>query len=544
MFQRKMGMKKLSLIVSLFCISSIAFAQSQTSRIDKTLTIYTDVMRQLDMAYVDTLNYELLLETGINSMLKKVDPYTVYYPKQQNEDLKRLTTGKYGGIGALIMQRDNYVFIADPYEGMPAQKNGIQAGDKILEVDGWQAKDKTTSEVSQHLRGIPNSIIKLRLEREGVEKPFIIEFKREEIHLATVEYSGVVAPKIGYILFSEFTEHSADEFQLALSELVNKHNIEKLIIDLRGNGGGLIDEAVKIINLFVEKNTEVVSTLGKDESNKRVYKTISEPKYKDMPLVILVNEQTASAAEILAGTMQDLDRAIIVGTRTYGKGLVQNIRPIAFDGHLKVTTAKYYIPSGRCIQAIDYSRRRKDGSVEHVPDSLTHEFKTKNGRIVKDGGGISPDILSADTADKVNICYSLYKKNMFFDYATRFHLTTPSIPPATTFEITDSIMADFEQFLKEKDFTYETETSKYFKDMLDMAHHEDIDSTALKQLEQFSHLLNPSFHDAISRQREAVAEQLGAEIISRYFYQRGRTCYLLRTDKELKQAIDAFNITL
>ena len=544
MFQRKMGMKKLSLIVSLFCISSIAFAQSQTSRIDKTLTIYTDVMRQLDMAYVDTLNYELLLETGINSMLKKVDPYTVYYPKQQNEDLKRLTTGKYGGIGALIMQRDNYVFIADPYEGMPAQKNGIQAGDKILEVDGWQAKDKTTSEVSQHLRGIPNSIIKLRLEREGVEKPFIIEFKREEIHLATVEYSGVVAPKIGYILFSEFTEHSADEFQLALSELVNKHNIEKLIIDLRGNGGGLIDEAVKIINLFVEKNTEVVSTLGKDESNKRVYKTISEPKYKDMPLVILVNEQTASAAEILAGAMQDLDRAIIVGTRTYGKGLVQNIRPIAFDGHLKVTTAKYYIPSGRCIQAIDYSRRRKDGSVEHVPDSLTHEFKTKNGRIVKDGGGISPDILSADTAGKVNICYSLYKKNMFFDYATRFHLTTPSIPPATTFEITDSIMADFEQFLKEKDFTYETETSKYFKDMLDMAHHEDIDSTALKQLEQFSHLLNPSFHDAISRQREAVAEQLGAEIISRYFYQRGRTCYLLRTDKELKQAIKAFNITL
>ena len=544
MFQRKMGMKKLSLIVSLFCISSIAFAQSQTSRIDKTLTIYTDVMRQLDMAYVDTLNYELLLETGINSMLKKVDPYTVYYPKQQNEDLKRLTTGKYGGIGALIMQRDNYVFIADPYEGMPAQKNGIQAGDKILEVDGWQAKDKTTSEVSQHLRGIPNSIIKLRLEREGVEKPFIIEFKREEIHLATVEYSGVVAPKIGYILFSEFTEHSADEFQLALSELVNKHNIEKLIIDLRGNGGGLIDEAVKIINLFVEKNTEVVSTLGKDESNKRVYKTISEPKYKDMPLVILVNEQTASAAEILAGAMQDLDRAIIVGTRTYGKGLVQNIRPIAFDGHLKVTTAKYYIPSGRCIQAIDYSRRRKDGSVEHVPDSLTHEFKTKNGRIVKDGGGISPDILSADTAGKVNICYSLYKKNMFFDYATRFHLTTPSIPPATTFEITDSIMADFEQFLKEKDFTYETETSKYFKDMLDMAHHEDIDSTALKQLEQFSHLLNPSFHDAITRQREAVAEQLGAEIISRYFYQRGRTCYLLRTDKELKQAIDAFNITL
>lgn len=537
-------MKKLSLIVSLFCISSIAFAQSQTSRIDKTLTIYTDVMRQLDMAYVDTLNYELLLETGINSMLKKVDPYTVYYPKQQNEDLKRLTTGKYGGIGALIMQRDNYVFIADPYEGMPAQKNGIQAGDKILEVDGWQAKDKTTSEVSQHLRGIPNSIIKLRLEREGVEKPFIIEFKREEIHLATVEYSGVVAPKIGYILFSEFTEHSADEFQLALSELVNKHNIEKLIIDLRGNGGGLIDEAVKIINLFVEKNTEVVSTLGKDESNKRVYKTISEPKYKDMPLVILVNEQTASAAEILAGAMQDLDRAIIVGTRTYGKGLVQNIRPIAFDGHLKVTTAKYYIPSGRCIQAIDYSRRRKDGSVEHVPDSLTHEFKTKNGRIVKDGGGISPDILSADTAGKVNICYSLYKKNMFFDYATRFHLTTPSIPPATTFEITDSIMADFEQFLKEKDFTYETETSKYFKDMLDMAHHEDIDSTALKQLEQFSHLLNPSFHDAITRQREAVAEQLGAEIISRYFYQRGRTCYLLRTDKELKQAIDAFNITL
>ena len=384
---------KLKTLILMLAICLPAIAQEQKEfRINKNLTIYNDVMRQLDLNYVDTLNYDQMVKTSIDAMLGKLDPYTVYLPEDKTEDLQFMTTGAYGGIGAVISQRNGKSYITDPYEGMPAQRNDVRAGDIILEIDGKSTKGKTLNEVSNMLRGKPHDKIRLKLERYGEKKPIIREFERETIQINPVGYAGIVANGTGYVQLNEFTDKAATEFKAAVNRMVKSDSISALVIDLRDNGGGIIDEAIKIVGYFVPKGTEVVSTKGKITSTERVYKTTTEPIYPDMKLAVLTNRASASASEIVAGAMQDLDRAVLIGERTFGKGLVQNIRPISYDGHLKITTAKYYIPSGRCIQAIDYSHRNEDGSVGRVPDSLTHVFHTKNGRIVRDGGGISPDI--------------------------------------------------------------------------------------------------------------------------------------------------------
>ncbi len=547
------------LILGVWFLSPVD-AKQPTSRVDESLSIYNDVLRQLDINYADTLNYEKLTETSINQMLRQLDPYTVYIPEDKTNDLRFMTTGKYGGIGAIIMQRNDTsqlkakgsqlsVYISNPYEGKPAQKADVRAGDKILEVDGKSALGKTTAEVSQMLRGTPGSEITIRLQRYGEEKPITRTFIREEIKMNPVDYacllrkelidegqrtkdSSELADKVAYISFSDFTEGSARIFSDTLDALVAR-GAESLIIDLRGNGGGIIDEAVKILSNFLPKGTEVVSTKGRREGTDRTYRTPFAPKYPDMPIVVLVNNQSASAAEILSGALQDLDRAIIIGTRTFGKGLVQNIRAIRGGGHLKVTTAKYYIPSGRCIQAIKYNH---DGSAERVADSLTHEFKTKEGRIVRDGGGIEPDILLEDSS-KVNICYSLYIQNMFFDYATRYRAQHPNIAPIDAYTVSDSTLNDFIAFLHEKNFTYKTETSKYFADVLKMAHNEELDSTIINQLEDIKVHLNPSFETAIWQQKDDVKQMLGSEIISRYYFQKGVLAFELRADKILQRAL-------
>ncbi len=533
------------------CILIPATAKQPTSRVDQSLSIYNDVMRQLDINYADTLNYEKLTETSINQMLRQLDPYTVYIPEDKTNDLRFMTTGKYGGIGAVIMQQTDTtkagkkitnVYISNPYEGKPAQKADVRAGDKILEVDGKSAEGKTTSEVSQMLRGTPGSAITIKLQRYGEAKPITRTFTREEIKMNPVDYAYLIdkgqktkdkGQKIAYISFSDFTEGSARIFSDTLDAMVGR-GAESLIIDLRGNGGGIIDEAVKLLANFVPKGTEVVSTKGRRTGTDYTYRTPFTAQYPDMPIVVLVNNQSASAAEIVAGAFQDLDRATIMGTRTFGKGLVQNIRPIAQGGHLKVTTAKYYIPSGRCIQAIEY---KHDGSAERVADSLTHEFKTTKGRIVRDGGGIEPDIVVADSS-KVNICYSLYVQNMFFDYATRYRTQHPTLPSPEIFTVSDSLIADFITFLQEKNFTYKTETSKYFADVLRMAHNEAIDSTTLQTLEALKTQLNPSVETAIWNNKADVQEYLGQEIVGRYYFQKGQTAYVLRSDETLERAIE------
>ncbi len=551
------------LILGSWLLTPAVSAKRPTSRVDQSLSIYNDVMRQLDMNYADTLNYEKLTETSINQMLRQLDPYTVYIPEDKTNDLRFMTTGKYGGIGAVIMQRPRMrgsekskeekfdVYVSNPYEGKPAQKADVRAGDKILEVDGKSAEGKTTSEVSQMLRGTPGSTITIKLQRYGEEKPITRTFTREEIKMNPVDYAcllrkglmdegqktkdlNALADKtIAYISFADFTEGSARIFADTLDAMVGR-GAESLILDLRGNGGGIIDEAVKILANFVPKGTEVVSTKGRRDGTGYTYRTPFAPKYPDMPIVVLVNNQSASAAEIVAGAFQDLDRATIMGTRTFGKGLVQNIRPIAHGGHLKVTTAKYYIPSGRCIQAIQYNH---DGSAERVADSLTHEFKTKNGRTVRDGGGIEPDIVVEDSS-KVNICYSLYVQNMFFDYATRYRTEHATLPAPTEFVVSDTLITHFIAFLTEKEFTYKTETSKYFADMLRMAHNEAIDSTTLQALEALQTQINPSLETAIWNNKADIQEYLGQEIVGRYYFQKGQTAYVLRSDETLQRAIE------
>lgn len=522
------------MIAVLFMVGMPLMAQKQkTSRIDQSLTIYNDVMRQLDINYVDTLNYDDLTETAINAMLRKIDPYTVYYPKKKDDDLRMMTTGKYGGIGSIIQQRETknkrgekerQIIIANPYEGKPAQRNGVQAGDRILSVDGISTKGQTVSEVSNNLRGVPGSEVTLLLERDGVEKPFTVSFAREDIHIDPITYyctitADTLPEAVGYIGFSEFTTNSAREFAMALDDLYYNQNARALIIDLRGNGGGIVDEAISIVNLFVDEGTEIVSTKGKTQNSCRTYYTTSSARFPDLPLTILVDKNSASASEILSGSLQDLHRATLVGQRTFGKGLVQNVRPIAYDGHLKVTTSKYYLPSGRCIQAIDYAERQR-GKELHRDTA----------------GGILPDIVLSDSA-KVDVCYSLYIKNMFFDYATQYHRLHDTIAAPEVFALTDQDIEDFCRFLDEQEFTYETETGKYFRDVLEMARHEDIDSTTLASLEALLPQLQPSFREAIYRNLDEVKSLLGSEIILRYYYQRGQAAYQLRFDDELKRAL-------
>ena len=516
--------------------------RAKTTRADECITIFNDVLRQVDVNYVDTLNYEDLTETAINAMLRKIDPYTVYYPKKNDRELRMMTTGKYGGIGCIIQQRPKpsikrprtknskvdkdslWTYAVNPYEGKPAQRAGVLAGDRILSVDGKSTKGMSVSEVSNNLRGVPGTTVVLELEREGVEKPLKVNIVREDIHLDPVTYYTCITADslpepVGYIAFGEFTEGSAQAFSNALDDLYYNHGARKLVVDLRGNGGGIVDEAIQIVNLFVERDQLIVETRGKTSQSNRTYKTRNTPRYKDLPLVILVDKNSASASEIVSGSLQDLHRATLIGQRTFGKGLVQNVRNVVFGGHVKVTTSKYYLPSGRCIQAIDYSERQKG-----------HELKRDSA------GGIEPDIILSDST-KVDVTYSLYIDHYFFDYATRFHREHESIASPEQFEVTDEILEDFCRFLDEKDFTYETETSKYFADMLKMAEHEDIDSTTLARLKALEPELQPDFREAIARNKEEVKQLLGAEIVLRYYYQKGQAAYQLRFDDELKRAL-------
>lgn len=539
-------MKKTLIILCLvFGLYGISNSQnpksnSRTFRISKNLSVFNSVFRELDAFYVDTLNYDKMMKTAIDEMLGKIDPYTVYLPEEETSDLTFMTTGEYAGIGAMIMKKDTEICVSEPYEGMPAQRNGIIAGDVILEVDGKSVKGMEVSNVSALLKGVPNTKIKIKLKRYGQTKPIEKEFLREKIQVNPVAYYANVADKTGYVLLNEFTDKSAMELKLAINDMVKKHQIESLIIDLRNNGGGLIDEAVKIVGYFVPKGTEVVATKGKNQLTERTYKTPMEPLFPEMKLVVLTNRASASASEIVAGSIQDLDRGIILGERTFGKGLVQNIRPVGYGGHLKVTTAKYYIPSGRCIQAIDYSHRNEDGSVGRVPDSLTNEFSTRNGRKVRDGGGIIPDIVTKDDR-KLNIAYYIFAQNLYFDFVNKYHSTHNTISKPDEFELNDEDFKSFSDYLVEKKFTYSSQTEKYFTQLLEVAALEGLDKSAEAEFEALKLKLKPDIAKNIENNKADIVDLLSHEIIKRYYYQKGEIQFSLRTDSDLKLAIDKLN---
>lgn len=518
-------------------VSGATPAEKRSFRISKNLTIFNSLFRELDLYYVDTLNYDKMVKTSIDNMLEKLDPYTTYMPEEETDDLTFMTTGEYAGIGALIMKKDKDICISEPYEGMPAQRNGVRAGDVILEVDGFKVEGLSVSEVSSRLKGTPNTTIKLKLKRPGENKPIDIAFLREKIQVNPVAYSAVVGDKTGYIMLREFTDRAAIEMKNAINDLVKNHKIESLILDVRNNGGGLVDEAVKILGYFVPKGTDVVTTKGKNSESDRTYKTPTEPIFPNMKLVVLTNRSSASASEILAGSIQDLDRGVIVGERTFGKGLVQNIRPIGFGGHLKVTTAKYYIPSGRCIQAIDYSHKNEDGSVGRVPDSLTHEFLTRNGRKVRDGGGIIPDSLTKDER-KLNIAYYIFAQNLYFDYATQYVQQHPTIASPTDFALTDEDFKAFCNYLIEKKFTYTTQTEKYYNELLEIAKYEGLDKRAKEEFDSLKVKLMPDISKSLEENKTDISDLLSLEIIKRYYYQKGEIQYSLRTDNDLKVALD------
>ena len=527
----------LFLLSSILSVSGATKPDQRTFRISKNLSIFNSVFRELELFYVDTLNYDKMVKGSIDNMLEKLDPYTVYMPEEETDDLTFMTTGEYAGIGAMITKSGSDVCVSEPYEGMPAQRNGIRAGDIIQEIDGQKVTGKSVNTVSALLKGTPGTRIIIKLKRPGEKNIIEKSFIREKIQINPVRYASVVADKVGYVMLSEFTDRAAIELKAAVADLVHKNKIESVVLDLRNNGGGLIDEAIKIVGFFVPKGTEVVTTKGKNKEADRTYKTPTEPIFPQMKLVILANRSSASASEILAGSVQDLDRGVIVGERTFGKGLVQNIRPVGFGGNLKVTTAKYYIPSGRCIQAIDYSHRNEDGSVGHIPDSLTSEFKTRNGRKVRDGGGIIPDTVTKDDR-KLNIAYYIFAQNLYFDYVTQYVLKHPVVATPAEFKLSDEEFKAFTAYLIEKKFSYTTQTEKYYKELLEMAQYEGLDARAKDEFAALKAKLMPEISKSLDENKADISDLLSLEIVKRYYYQKGEIQYSLRTDKELKIALD------
>jgi carboxyl-terminal processing protease len=470
-------------------------------------------------------------------MLESLDPYTNFIPEDDVEDFRFMTTGDYAGIGALISKQKGKILIAEPYEGFPAQKSGLRAGDVLLEVAGKSTEKLSTEDVSALLKGPANKSVIVKILRYGQKKPMEIEIVREKIQIDPVPYYGMLDKETGYIRLSNFYENCTERVKMALIELKEKHGAKTLVLDLRLNPGGLLMEAVRMANLFVPKGQEIVSTRGKVKQWDKVYTATENPVDTIMPIAVLVNRGSASASEIVAGAIQDLDRGMIIGTRTFGKGLVQTTRDLSYNAKLKITTAKYYIPSGRCIQALDYSHRNEDGSVGIVPDSLISKFKTKKGRIVFDGGGVAPD-LAVEDETLSNLTTSLVSGSVIFDYATYFNSKTEKIPAADEFEITPEIYADFVRFVKEQDFKYESKTEEELDNLLEIAKREKYYDISKDEFDKLKSRLGHNLDQDLEHFKKEVSELLTDEIVSRYYYQKGAIKASLKEDMDIKKAVE------
>lgn len=504
--------------------------------ISKNMEIYSAVMKELNVYYVDEIKPGDLTKTGLDAMLESLDPYTVYIPESMVEDHRMSTTGQYGGIGAVIRKKGDYVMITEPYEGTPAQKAGLQAGDIIIEVGGQSTKGKTSDEVVKFLRGAASSSVQIKVKREGVPNDVVVDLVREEIKIPNVPYYGMYDSEIGYIKLKGFTSNAGADVQAALTDLKQKNpGIKGIVLDLRGNPGGLLREAINVVNVFVNKNQSVVSTKGKVSEWNKTYKTINDATDANLPLAVLVDRGSASASEIVSGTIQDLDRGVIIGQRSFGKGLVQTTRPLVYNAQLKLTTSKYYIPSGRCIQALDYSHRNADGSVGTIPDSLRSKFKTKSGRVVYDGGGIYPDV-SIKPRKYSNILRSLVINNLIFDYATIYKSKHPQIATARDFVLTEADYNDFMAYIKDKSYEYTTESEKLLDEFKKIAEKEHYYTEIQSEFDALYTKKKATKANDLQKFKPEIMEFITEEIVSRYYYQKGRIEASFATDVEMKEA--------
>lgn len=532
-------MKKIQIITFILALllplGLLAQEKQNNFEIAKSIDIYNSLLRELNLNYVDEINPGELNETAIKAMLDGLDPYTVFIPESDIENAKFMTTGEYGGIGALIQYDGELTRISDPYEGWPAQKAGIIAGDAILEVNGVDCKKKNTQEVSNLLKGQPGTEVKLKIKRYGEDKPLEMTLKREKVKIDNIPYYKVFDNGVAYLALSGFTRDAGKEVKDKLLEMKKNHTLKGFVLDLRGNGGGLMNEAVDIVNLFIPKAKAVVSMKGKAANANSIHPTTNDPVDLEIPLAILVDGNSASASEIVAGAIQDYDRGVIIGQRTFGKGLVQNILPLSYNTQMKVTVAHYYIPSGRCIQEIDYSHKKD--TTQTKTDTLGKPFKTLGGRTVYEGHGIMPDVKVKRDAYATVTAY-LFAKNYIFDYANKFHHEHKSIAPAESFQIDEATYQDFIKFVKDKKFAYTTESEKAIEKLKKTAKEEGYLDKIKPQIELLEKNLAAEKENDLISNRKDIEELLRSEIVGRYYYQKGRIIASLNDDPDLKRAFE------
>ena len=527
----------LAIVLGTAAIWGFASGDSRSFQLAKNIDIFNSIVKELDLFYVDSIDPNKTIREGIDAMLYSLDPYTNYFPEEDQSELEQMLKNSYGGIGSVITWNAKLKrsMIAEPYEGMPAAEVGLKPGDILLEIDGEDLLGKNNQEVSEMLRGQVGTSFKLKVQRPGQKKPMEFDIVRRSIQLPIIPYYGMLDNNVGYVSLSTFSGNPSKEFKQAFLDL-KKQGITSLVIDLRNNTGGLLDEAVKIANYFLPRGETLVTTKGKLEQSSNMYKTLREPLDLDIPLAVLVNSVTASSSEILAGSLQDLDRAVIIGNRTFGKGLVQTTRPLPYGGTIKITTSKYYIPSGRCVQAIDYTHRNEDGSVGRIPDSLTTVFHTRAGRVVRDGGGVTPDI-EVEAEKLPNILFYLVNDNLIFDYATDYCLKHPTVPQPEQFEVTDADYAEFKEKVKAADFKYDQQTEKILKSLKEMAEFEGYLDDASTEFDALEKKLQHNLERDLDHFSKEIKSMLAIEIIKRYYYQRGSIIQQLKDDPDLKEAI-------
>jgi carboxyl-terminal processing protease len=529
-------MKKLLgiLLLSLFTITNgTTFAQNDFE-IAKNVDIFVSILKELNLKYADEITPGDLVKNAIDGMLNSLDPYSVYYPESQIEDYRMMTQGQYGGIGALIQQQGEYVVISEPYFDTPSQKAGLRAGDRILKINGQTTVGKSSDDVSTILKGQPGTTLTLDIERPLTKEKLSFTIKREEIKFPTVPYYGMLTESIGYIKLDQFTDKASSEVKAAFMKL-KEQGMKYLVFDLRNNGGGLLQEAVNIMNIFVDQNILIAETKGKIPEQNNKYLTRSSAIDKEIPVVVLVNGFSASASEIVSGSFQDLDRAVIVGKKTFGKGLVQNVVPLSYNTSLKVTVSKYYIPSGRCVQNIDYFNKDTNGVAPHIPDSLAVAYKTKNGRTVYDKGGVEPDV-TTDEVEASTILVTLVQNNLVFDFANQYYVNHPTLAEADQFVVDDQLYGQFLAFVQGKDFKYKTETEDLLEELITVSKQEKYYEEMNPLIEQLKSKIVQEKEKDLLKFKEEISQYLANEIVARYYFQKGRIINQLSYDPDIKMA--------